>query len=120
MARYSSLPPVSRLLYLSALGLCPKCGMGKIFEGFSKVKATCSKCKLPLDNENSGDGPAAFLLLIIGFPAIFLVGYLAVVKNWNYTSLLLLFAVLTFLGIGIFLRPLKAFFVILQYYTKSD
>ncbi|MFD1745655.1 DUF983 domain-containing protein [Rhizobium helianthi] len=48
-------------------GLCPRCGNGKLFEGFLKVKSECSSCGLDLQFADAGDGPAVFVMLILGF-----------------------------------------------------
>jgi len=48
-------------------GRCPRCGEGKLFDGFLKVAPRCSSCGLDYSFADSGDGPAAFVILIIGF-----------------------------------------------------
>lgn len=48
-------------------GHCPRCGEGKLFDGFLKVAPRCSACGLDYAFADSGDGPAAFVILIIGF-----------------------------------------------------
>lgn len=53
-------------------GLCPRCGQPHLFAGslFSRHLATfadrCSVCGLDFTRFNVGDGPAAFLTLILG------------------------------------------------------
>lgn len=48
------------------LGLCPKCGSRTLFEGLAKFAPRCRLCGLDFGQFNVGDGPAAFLTLIIG------------------------------------------------------
>ena len=50
-----------------AKGLCPRCGEGRLFDGFLTVKASCSACGLNYDFEDSGDGPTVFIIMILGF-----------------------------------------------------
>ena len=47
-------------------GLCPRCGERTLFDGPLAVVGRCRACGLDLAALNIGDGPAAFLILIIG------------------------------------------------------
>lgn len=47
-------------------GLCPQCGGRTLFAGTIKLAPRCRACGLDYDQFNVGDGPAAFLTLIIG------------------------------------------------------
>ncbi|MCB5424004.1 DUF983 domain-containing protein [Altererythrobacter sp. CC-YST694] len=48
------------------LGLCPRCGAKCLFEGLARFAPCCKQCGLDFAQFNVGDGPAAFLTLIIG------------------------------------------------------
>jgi uncharacterized protein (DUF983 family) len=50
---------------------CPRCGVGKIFQGVLSVVARCPHCDLDLAAEDAGDGPAAFVVLILGAIVVF-------------------------------------------------
>lgn len=47
-------------------GLCPRCGAKTLFAGVAQFADTCRVCGLDYRQFNVGDGPAAFLTLIIG------------------------------------------------------
>lgn len=47
-------------------GLCPRCGGRTLFGGVAKFAPHCRACGLDFGSFNVGDGPAAFLTLIIG------------------------------------------------------
>ena len=47
-------------------GLCPRCGAPTLFAGWARFAAKCSACGLDFGRFNVGDGPAAFLTLILG------------------------------------------------------
>lgn len=47
-------------------GLCPRCGAPTLFAGFIRFADRCRACGLDLSAFNVGDGPAAFLTLIVG------------------------------------------------------
>ncbi len=47
-------------------GLCPRCGAASLFAGIARFAPTCSACGLDFAAIDVGDGPAAFLILIVG------------------------------------------------------
>ena len=47
-------------------GLCPRCGAPGLFSGVVRFSAECSICRLDYGQYNVGDGPAAFLIMIVG------------------------------------------------------
>ena len=65
-------------------GLCPSCGAKTLFAGLVNFAPNCRSCGLDFSSYNVGDGPAAFLILIVG--AIVAVGAilfdLMVVPPW--------------------------------------
>lgn len=68
MAEYSGLP----VSWLSA-GLrsrCPRCGSGALYEGLLTVRERCEVCGFDLRNQDPGDGPAVFVILILGFAVV--------------------------------------------------
>lgn len=56
-------PPIWRA---ALFGLCPECGAPTLFDGLVQFQPTCAACGLDYGRYNVGDGPAAFLTLIIG------------------------------------------------------
>jgi uncharacterized protein (DUF983 family) len=47
-------------------GDCPQCGAQTLFAGWVKFAPKCRSCGLDFDSFNVGDGPAAFLIFIVG------------------------------------------------------
>lgn len=47
-------------------GLCPRCGSQTLYAGLLRFAPSCRACGLDFNSFNVGDGPAAFLTLIIG------------------------------------------------------
>ena len=45
---------------------CPRCGKGKLFDGFLTLKFKCDTCGLDFGFADSGDGPAIFVIMIAG------------------------------------------------------
>ena len=47
-------------------GNCPRCGAHTLFNGLVSFASQCRSCGLDFDSFNVGDGPAAFLIFIVG------------------------------------------------------
>jgi uncharacterized protein (DUF983 family) len=60
----SPVPP--SLVQASLRGLCPRCGSPTLFRGWTAFSDRCRVCGLDIAGFNVGDGPAAFLILILG------------------------------------------------------
>jgi len=58
----SSVAPVTA----AAKGLCPRCGAKTLFQGLAAFAPQCRACGLDFRAFNVGDGPAAFLTLLVG------------------------------------------------------
>ena len=54
------------LLTAAIKGQCPKCGAATLFDGWIDFAPKCRACGLDFTVFNVGDGPAAFLTLIVG------------------------------------------------------
>lgn len=54
------------LVPAALFGLCPDCGARSLFASLTGFAPKCRSCGLDFVCYNVGDGPAAFLILIIG------------------------------------------------------
>jgi uncharacterized protein (DUF983 family) len=62
-------PPAGQAPSLAAAtfkGLCPRCGAKTLFAGTARFAPECDGCGLDFASFDVGDGPAAFLILIVG------------------------------------------------------
>ncbi|WP_136660366.1 DUF983 domain-containing protein [Nitratireductor sp. XY-223] len=114
----ASYPPVDP--YRSGiLGLCPRCGNGRLFDGYIKVGRSCPNCGLDYGFADAGDGPAIFVILLIGF----LVVGLALWAEVSYAPPLWLHLVLWIpLSLALcllLLRALKGLLINLQYKNSA-
>ena len=111
-------PPVSP----HAAGLaskCPRCGEGALFDGYLSLRAACDRCGLDYAKADSGDGPAVFVIFIVGFLAV---AAAFVARFVFYAPILLAFlasSVFALALILLLLRPLKATLIALQYAHKA-
>jgi uncharacterized protein (DUF983 family) len=111
-------PPPS-LLAAGLLCRCPACGRGPLFEGFLTVRRTCSRCAADLSAADSGDGPAVFIILILGAVVV----AAALIVEARYAPPLWLHAILwppLIIGgaLGL-LRPFKAMLIALQFRHRA-
>lgn len=106
--------------YLTGLtGRCPRCGKGKLFDGFIRLRPRCDRCGLDFGFADAGDGPAVFVILIAGF----IVVALALIVEFVYQPPFWLHAVLWGpLILVVTLAPLrliKGLLIALQYHHKA-
>ena len=59
-------PATSPSLKAVVAGDCPRCGAPTLFAGWVEFAKRCRSCGLDFDSFNVGDGPAAFLIFIVG------------------------------------------------------
>ncbi|MCR9138870.1 MAG: DUF983 domain-containing protein [Alphaproteobacteria bacterium] len=59
-------PPVDPIRS-GVAGRCPRCGRGKLFAGYLSLDRSCSRCGLDYSFADAGDGPAVFVILLMGF-----------------------------------------------------
>ena len=102
------------------MGKCPRCGKGHMFQGFLKVRPKCEVCGLDLAFADSGDGPAFFVMSIVG---IVVVG-LALWVEFTYAPPiwlhLVLWSALSVVLSLLLVRPSKGILVALQYHHKAE
>ena len=100
-------------------GHCPRCGKGRLFQGFLGLRKSCEACGLDYGFADAGDGPAVFVILIAGFIVAFaaLITELAVHPPvWVHMLLWLPLILLVTLAP---LRPIKGLLIALQYHHKA-
>ena len=102
-------------------GRCPNCGSGPMFRGFLAVADRCEVCGEDLGAHEQGDGPAVFVILILGL----LVVAAALLVEIRFTPPLWLHALVwppvIVLGALALLRPLKGILVALHFrHRKGD
>ncbi|HET6469062.1 MAG TPA: DUF983 domain-containing protein [Geminicoccaceae bacterium] len=96
-------------------GRCPACGRGRLFEGFLTVRPRCEACGQNLAAQDSGDGPAAFIILIVGVVVVGAALLVEVAYSPPVWVHLLLWLPLTTLGVLGLLRPFKGLLIALQF-----
>jgi uncharacterized protein (DUF983 family) len=101
-------------------GCCPRCGNGKLFDGLLGLKPRCAACDLDYAFADAGDGPAVFVILIVGFIVIGAVLWLQANYGPPIWVHILLFAPLTIILSLLSLRWCKGILIALQYRNKAS
>lgn len=112
-------PPVS-VLTAGLLSRCPRCGRGRLFSGYLKVADKCDACGLDLARQDSGDGPAVFIILILGFVVVGLALWVELAFMPPLWLHALLWIPTTLGGALLMLRPFKATLIALQYKHRRE
>jgi uncharacterized protein (DUF983 family) len=100
-------------------GLCPRCGNRTLFSGLATFAPACRACGLDFAGFNVGDGPAAFLIFIVGAitVALAMAVELGASPPW-WVHVLLWLPLATVLTIGL-LRVSKALLLALEYRHRA-
>lgn len=103
-------------------GRCPRCGEGRLFKGplTLEVRERCEACGLSFRFADSGDGPAVFAIMLLGFVvlgAALLVEFKLSPPLWVHLALWT--PVTLAFGFGL-LRPMKAVLIGLQYRHRAE
>lgn len=102
---------------------CPRCGKGPLYkQGFMNMdlRDACPECGLDYTKIDAADGPAVFLIFILGFllvPAALLFEYLVHPPLWVHAVLWGAVALGSTLGS---LKPLKAYIISLQWKHRPN
>jgi uncharacterized protein (DUF983 family) len=102
-----------------AASRCPNCGEGPLFQGFLTVVPQCEACGYDLAKADSGDGPAVFIILIVGFVITF--GALFTeftVHPPIWINLLIWIPAALIMSLGL-LRPFKGLMLAAQFSNKA-
>nr|WP_232366673.1 DUF983 domain-containing protein [Alteripontixanthobacter muriae] len=90
------------------MGQCPRCEERTLFDGIIRFADRCRACQLDLSRFNVGDGPAAFLTLVIGGLMVGLAMWLEIAVQPPFIVHVILWVPLTIIAILGGLRFSKA------------
>ncbi len=98
---------------------CPQCGEGELFQGYLRFRDHCRVCNADFKAADSGDGPAVFVILIVGAivaPLLIILQYGFDLPGWLALTLTVAAAIALCLWL---LRPFKATLFALQWKHKA-
>jgi uncharacterized protein (DUF983 family) len=108
------------ILSVAMRSKCPRCGKGKLFDGFLTLAKRCDVCGLDFSFADTADGPAFFAMMGMGIP----VTAIGIWIELAYDPPLWVHAVTTLPAILLLcilpLRFLKGALVASQYVNKAE
>jgi uncharacterized protein (DUF983 family) len=110
---------MSGIVTASFRSRCPACDTGMLFDGIVRFAPRCDSCGLDYTQFNVGDGPAAFLIMIVG--AIVTVGAITLELAASppaWVHVLIWLPVTLALVVGL-LRIAKAALLTLEYRNRA-
>jgi uncharacterized protein (DUF983 family) len=115
-------PPVTTLnpLVTGIKARCPRCGEGPLFRNGLAVRDSCSACGQSFAFADSGDGPAVFVIMILG--ALTLGGALLIEFRYNppvWVHVVVWGVFIPVVAFGL-LRVLKGVLINLQFAHKAE
>ncbi len=100
-------------------GLCPRCGKPTLFAGWARFADRCAACGLDFAGFNVGDGPAAFLTLILGAIVVGLAIWLELAVGPPLWVHMLIWIPFTAAGVIGSLRIAKGAMMALEYHNAA-
>jgi uncharacterized protein (DUF983 family) len=101
------------------LGRCPRCGEGRLFQGFLTLRPRCAHCGLDFSFADSADGPAFFVMFLSGFIVAGSALAVEIIYAPPYWVHALLWGPLILITTLLPLRPVKGLLIALQYHHKA-
>lgn len=100
-------------------GLCPRCSAPTLFRSVLAFSDRCPVCGLAFNQFNVGDGPAAFLIMIVGAIVTILAISLQLAVEPPFWIHILLWVPLTAALVVGLLRVAKAALLILEFRNRA-
>jgi uncharacterized protein (DUF983 family) len=108
------------ILKVAARSKCPRCGQGKLFDGFLTLAPRCDACELDYGFADPADGPAFFAMMGMAIPVTALAVWIELTYEppvWVHFVTTVPFLLLTCIPP---LRFLKGALVASQYVHKAE
>lgn len=99
---------------------CPRCGRGRLYEGYLTLVERCEVCGTDLRKADSGDGPAVFIIFILGalvVPMALLLETQLAPPLWVHMAL---WPFVMLGGALALLRPMKSLLIAIQFHHKAS
>jgi uncharacterized protein (DUF983 family) len=111
----ASPPPILTGLRLR----CPQCGQGEVFQGYLRFRDHCRACAADFRAADAGDGPAVFVILVVGAlvaPLLIILQFGLHLPDWMALALTMAAAVALCLAL---LPPFKSVLFAMQWKHKA-
>ncbi len=99
---------------------CPRCGQGRLFTGYLQLNPRCAVCDLDLSFAQGTEGPAVFIILIVGTIILVAAGVVEGLFHPPPFVHLLLWLPSTVVVAMLLLRPFKATMIALAFVNRVE
>jgi uncharacterized protein (DUF983 family) len=101
-------------------GKCPRCGRGKLFDGYLGVAKSCANCGLSFAFADAGDGAAWFVMLFVCIAGVgSIIGVELAYSPPVWVHVMLAIPILVVLPL-VLLRPVKGILICQQWKMKAQ
>lgn len=101
-------------------GRCPSCGEGALYKGYLALADHCDHCGLDFKKYDQADGPAVFVMFIVGFLVVIPAAAVEIMYQppyWLHAALWIPWGAFWVL---VTLRPIKSWLVAEQFKHKAE
>lgn len=98
---------------------CPRCGKGRLYTGLLSLRPSCDRCGLDYGFIDAGDGPAIFVILIMGFVLAFSVLFVELRYEPPLVIHALIWTPAVLILIPLALRLFKSLLIALQFHHRA-
>jgi len=109
------MPPVKT----GIRGRCPRCGEGRLFDGFLTLRDRCEHCGLSFAYADPADGPAFFVICFGCIPSVTFALLLQIRFDPPFWVHLITSLPFLLVSCTLPLRPLKGWLICSQYFFKA-
>jgi len=98
---------------------CPECGRGEVFASYLKFRDHCRACGADFKSADAGDGPAVFVILVVGAivaPLLIILQFGLDLPGWLALGLTMVAAIVLCLAL---LPPFTSLLFALQWKHKA-
>lgn len=99
---------------------CPRCGEGRLFRGFLTFEDECEACGLDYRAQDVGDGPVAFIVLIVGFAVVIPALVTEVAYGWPVWLHMIVWLPLVLILCLALMPPFKGVMFALQHRHRAE
>ena len=99
---------------------CPRCGEGRLCDGFIRLRPSCEACGLDYGFADPADGPAFFVMMTMAFPVTAFGIWFELAYEPAFWVHLVVTLPLILLACIPIIRPLKGVFIASQYIHRAE
>jgi uncharacterized protein (DUF983 family) len=98
-------------MWRGTMNRCPRCGEGRVFNGYLSVVGRCAHCEEPLGEYPAADGPAFFTITVVMLLLIPMIGFGWTLFRSDPVTLLIGLTLVTTVITLVLLRVIKGAFL---------